>query len=356
MTSTIFVVDDNITNLEMAAEVLGDEYRVLTMTSAKKMFSMFEKIVPDMILLDIEMPEMNGMEALVLLKDNPKYSHIPVIFLTSLRDPLIETKGFDSGAVDFISKPFSDIVLKIRIRRHLDIDNIIRIRTQELKEKTKQLEMLRNGIISVLADVIEKRDKGASGHIERVTAYANLLIGAMAERNIYVDEISSWDLELIFTSLKMHDIGKLAISDFVLNKQDKLTDEEFTYMQTHVQEGIRIIDDITQKVGHNDLLMNAYKFAAYHHEKWNGGGYPFKVKGSEIPLQSRVLAIIDTYDALTTERSYKKALTSDEAVEIIKSGAGTQFDPVIVDVFYEVRNVFAVMCDWFNPLQSKKIS
>ena len=340
MNKTIFVVDDSITNLEMATEALEKDYRVLTMTSAERMFSMLEKVMPNMILLDIEMPEMSGMEAIILLKANPQYSDIPVIFLTALSSPHVEKQGFESGAIDFIAKPFSHYVLKSRIKTHLNIDDIVRSRTQELVQKTEDLEKMRNVIIAALADLIENRDKGTGGHIERVTAYTQNLIEAMLERNVYADEISTWDLELVYVSTKMHDVGKLSISDFILNKPDKLTEEEFLTIQGHVQEGIRMIDDMAERTGHSSFLANARLFAAYHHEKWNGTGYPFKLSGTEIPLQGRIMAVVDVYDALTSNRSYKKAFTSDEAAEIIKKDSGTHFDPAIVDVFYEIKDTF----------------
>ena len=340
MNKTIFVVDDNITNLEMATEVLESDYRVLTMTSAEKMFSMLKKITPDMILLDIEMPDMSGMEALVQLKENPEYPSIPVIFLTSMTSPHIEKQGFECGAVDFIGKPFSPQVLKSRLKTHLNIDDIVRSRTQELFDKTEQLEKLKTNIIAVLAELIENRDKGTGGHIERVTAYTKVLIEAMLKQNVYAEEVKNWDLELTYVSTKMHDIGKLSITDFILNKPGKLTDEEFQTMQSHVVEGVRMIEEMAEKTGSNDFLKSAYLFAAYHHEKWNGTGYPFKLTGKDIPLQGRIMAVVDVYDALTSERPYKKAFTSDEAANIIKEDAGTHFDPAIADIFYNLKDAF----------------
>ena len=337
---TIFVVDDNITNLEVAAETLEDDYRVLTMTSAKKMFSMLEKITPNIILLDIEMPEINGMEALKLLKSSPRHAGIPVIFLTALRSVELELQGFEYGAVDFISKPFAAPVLKSRVKIHIDIDDLVRSRTQELLIKTEQLEKLRNDIVESLADLIENRDKGTGGHIERVKFYTKALIDVMIMQDIYVTEISKWNLDMICASTKMHDIGKLSISDFILNKQDKLTSEEFGIMKTHVEEGIRMLNDIEAKTGKNEFLQNCRFFTAYHHEKWNGTGYPFGLKGEEIPLQGRIMAVVDVYDALTSERSYKKAFSSDEAAEIIKKDAGIHFDPAIVSAFYKIKDIF----------------
>ena len=337
---TLFIVDDNSTNLEIAAEALDTEYRVLTMASALKMFQMLERIHPALILLDIEMPEMDGMEALKLLKTNEKFSDIPVIFLTSMNNVEMETRGFDYGAVDFVSKPFSPVVLRSRIKTHIDIDTIVRNRTAELIRKTEQLEKMRNDIIAILADLIENRDKNTGGHIERVKIYTKALVEAMLVRGVYADEIKQWDLELVYASTKMHDVGKLSISDFILNKPGPLDDQEKVIMQGHVAEGIRMIEDIAKRIDYGTFLSSAKLFAAYHHEKWNGTGYPHKLSGTDIPLQGRIMAIVDVYDALTSERPYKKAFSSEEATNIILTDAGTHFDPQIAQVFDEIRDVF----------------
>ena len=340
---TLFVVDDNITNLEMAAAALGSDYRVLTMNSAKKMFAMLEIFTPALILLDIGMPEMDGMEALKLLKANNNYSFIPVVFLTSINNAETETQGFAYGAVDFVSKPFSPVVLKSRIKTHIDIDEIVRNRTIELINKTVQLEKMRNDIIAVLADLIESRDKNTGGHIERVKFYTKALIEAMLERGVYADEIKKWNIELVYASTKLHDVGKIAISDFILNKPTGLTEEEFEIMKGHVNEGIRIIEDLAERIDYSDFLKSALIFAAYHHEKWDGTGYPYKLSGIEIPLRGRIMALVDVYDALTTARPYKEAFSEKVTLDIIMEGSGTHFDPAIVEVFYEIRHKFAVI-------------
>ena len=340
MEKTVFVVDDNFTNLETATVTLENEYRVLSMTSAKRMFSMLEKVSPDMILLDIEMPEMDGIETLAKLKSIPEYSDIPVIFLTSVNSEDIELKGFELGVVDFIGKPFSAPILRSRIKTHIDIDTLVRARTKELIRKTEEVEKLKNDIVEALADLIENRDKGTGGHIERVKIYTKTLIEAMLIQGVYAEELCTWDLDIVYSSTKMHDIGKLAISDFILNKPSKLTDEEFETMKTHVKEGIRMLDDIEAKTGENEFLRNCRMFAAYHHEKWNGSGYPFGLKGTKIPLQGRIMAVVDVYDALTTERPYKKAFSGEVASSIIQGDSGTHFDPDIVKVFCDIQDTF----------------
>ena len=340
MQKVIFVVDDNSTNLSMAEEALEKQYQVMTLSSAAKMFKLLEKVTPDLILLDIEMPEMSGFEAMQRLKAGDSYANIPVIFLTGLTDAANEAYGIELGAVDFIAKPFSEPVLLNRIRNHLDIDGMIRERTAQLSERTVQLVRLQNGIVHVLADLVENRDKDTDGHIDRTTSYLKILTSAIAESGLYADEMRGWDLDLIVSSARLHDIGKIAIPDAILNKPSPLTREEFETMKTHTSEGERIIDQIVFRTGDAEFLRNAKLSAGYHHERWDGSGYPYGAKGADIPLQGRIVAFVDVYDALISARPYKEPLTEEEAVRIIMDGAGSHFDPNIADVFYKVKDKF----------------
>jgi len=351
---TIFVVDDNTINLLTAKEVLSDQYKVITLLSASIMFEFLDNVIPDLILLDIMMPELDGFGALKRLRADKRYAKIPVIFLTSKSDADTEALGFEMGVVDFISKPFSGPVLLNRIKAHLHMESIIHIRTEQLQQKTElltqqteiltqrteQLLRLQNSMTSVLANMVEQRDKLTGNHIERTAAYLNFLLAIMYDKEIYFDEIKDWNVELTVSAARLHDLGKIVVSDSILNKREKLTEDEFNIIKTHTSEGEKIIDGIIRETGDEDFLYSAKLFAGYHHEKWDGTGYPRGLKGLDIPLQGRVMAIADVYDALVSERPYKKAFTHDEAVEIIKTGRGTQFDPIIVDVFIEVSDLF----------------
>jgi len=334
MQKTIFVVDDSNTNLSVAEEALEKQYRVITLSSAARMFTVLEKITPDLILLDIEMPEMNGYEAMTQLKSNELHAKIPVIFLTSLSDDANEAHGIELGAVDFIAKPFSEAVLLNRIKHHLHIDEIIR-------ERTAQLVRLQNSIVFTLADIVESRDANTGGHIERTTIYIEILIHAMGERGLYAEEMQSWNLESVISSARLHDVGKIAISDTILNKPGALTPEEFQMMKTHCEAGERIIGQMIHRTGEVEFLQNAKLSAAYHHERWDGSGYPYGLKGTDIPLHGRIMAIVDVYDALTTERPYKKAMTHEEALHIIEKESGKHFDPQITGVFSEINDQIA---------------
>lgn len=333
MLDTLFVVDDSDTILSVVEQALDKHYRVMTMSSAAKMFSLLEKVKPNLILLDIEMPEINGLDALKQLKANRKFADIPVVFLTGRTDATTEAHGFELGAQDFIQKPFSAPVLINRIRSHLNIDKIVRDRTQRLWE-------VQDNIVSVLVELVENRDKLTGGHVERTGEFVRILMNAMLEHNVYADELRNMDIALIASSARLHDVGKISISDLILNKPGKLTPDEFEIMKTHCVVGVRIIDQIISKVGDEEFLKNAKIIAQYHHERWDGHGYPNGVAGLDIPLHGRIMAVCDVYDALTSERPYKKALSLQQAVDIITTEAGKQFDPKITDVFFAVQDQF----------------
>ncbi|GBU26750.1 two-component system response regulator [Treponema sp. R8-4-B8] len=328
---TIFAVDDSDTNLSLVKKTLENHYRIFTMPSAVKMFSLLEKITPDLILLDIEMPDTDGSEALQVLKSNPLYADIPVIFLTSYSDDEIEASGFELGVVDFVTKPFSSHVLLNRIKTHLDIDELIR-------ERTARIERMQNGIVTVLADVVEERDEETGGHNDRTAAYVKILIEGMLKYGVYADEMREWNMEKVVSAARLHDLGKIHVKDAILNKPGKLTVEEYEQIKLHPMEGARIIDRMISQIGEDEYLSNAKLFAEYHHERWDGKGYPHGLKEMEIPLQGRILAIVDVYDAVVSKRAYKEPATDEEAAKIIEEGYGKSFDPKIVEVFLKVKD------------------
>ena len=344
---TIFVVDDNTVNLMTADKTLSDFYNVITLASASTMFDFLKNSIPDLILLDIMMPDVDGFDALKKLRADARYAAIPVIFLTSKNDAATEALGFEMGVIDFITKPFSGPVLLNRIKTHLHIEDIItertviiNERTEMLKQRTEKLMRLQNSMITVLASMVESRDKLTGEHITRTTKFIKILLDAMTGCGLYKNEMAGWDFDVVTSSSRMHDLGKITVTDLILNKPGKLTEEEFEIIKTHAAEGEKIIDDIISESGDEAFLQNAKLFAGYHHERWDGMGYPHGLKGTDIPLQGRIMAIADVYDALVSERSYKKAFTHEKAVEIILESKGKQFDPKIVDVFHEVNSLF----------------
>jgi putative two-component system response regulator len=330
---TIFIVDDNATNLVTIKTALDGTYNTYAIPSAAKMFKLAEKIMPDLILMDVDMPEMDGFEAMEIMKYDDKLREVPVVFLTAKHDAESEIRGFELGGLDFIHKPFSNPVLLKRIETHIGIDELV-------KESLRAVRDIHNATVSVLSDMVENRDEITGGHIARTQRYLELLVAELICRGDYTDEMASWDVSLLLPSAQLHDVGKITISDLILNKPGKLTDEEFEIIKTHCTEGENIIDRIIEKTSDNGFLLHAKRFAGYHHEKWDGTGYPRGLKGYEIPLEGRIMAIADVYDALVTERPYKKPFPHDKAVDIIKSGSGSHFDPTIVTAFLSVADDF----------------
>ncbi|MCL1843468.1 MAG: response regulator [Defluviitaleaceae bacterium] len=333
MRKTIFVVDDNDTNLSKAEEGLEDDYDVMTIPSGERLFVILKKIKPHLILLDIEMPEMDGFDVLEILKNDKEYKDIPVIFLTGVRSPEVEARGFERGVVDFITKPFSTRVLLNRVKLHIDVNLLI-------KEHTEKLARNHQNMIFILADMVENRDSGTGGHIERTSEYVKVLIAEMQKDKIYEEEIKDWDIDMMGICAILHDIGKIGVTDLILNKPGRLTDEEFAKMKNHASNGAQIINRVIARTGPDEFLTNARLFAEFHHESWDGSGYPHGHKGLDIPIQGRVMAIADVYDALISERPYKPAFSHEKAVDIIIQDSGKRFDPTIADVFFAVNEKF----------------
>ncbi|MDR3281275.1 MAG: response regulator [Synergistaceae bacterium] len=345
---TILLVDDNATNLTAGKNILKDQYKVYPTPSAEIMFDLIEKITPDMILLDIEMPDMNGYEAIKKLKDNPKWGDIPVMFLTSKTDEGSELEGLSLGAIDYVAKPFSAPLLLKRIENHLltesqkkqlrDFNNNLE---DMVRRKTMQVTNLQNAVLNTVADLVEFRDDITGGHVSRTQKYLKILLDEMIAEEVYIDEISDWDMDYLIPSAQLHDVGKIAISDMILNKPDKLTQEEFETMKKHVEIGVKAIQKIEKNAEEHSFLKHARLIAGGHHEKWDGSGYPIGLSGRDIPLEGRLMAIADVYDALISKRPYKRPFNTDEARRIIEESSGSHFDPALVEVFSKVADQFA---------------
>jgi putative two-component system response regulator len=350
----VMIVDDNIANLKIAKNSLSDVYDVFTVPSAAKMFDLLERNKPELILLDVDMPEMNGYEAIDILKKRPETRDILVIFLTGKSDSESELEGLSLGAVDYISKPFMPPLLKKRIELHLTVkEQSRRLEDQAVKlqkfnenlqkmveEKTGKVVALQRAILKTVADLVESRDDITGGHVERTQHGLKVLIDGLKDLGLYREQMEGWDLDLLLQSSQLHDVGKIAITDSILNKPGRLTQEEFEKIKKHTTIGVQIIEKIEASTPESEFLKYAKIFAATHQEKWDGTGYPMGLAGEEIPLQGRLMAIADVYDALVSPRPYKEALPHEEAVQIILSGKGTHFDPVLIDVFEQVADQF----------------
>jgi putative two-component system response regulator len=293
------------------------------------------------------MPEMDGFEAIKVLKGSPETRDIPVIFLTAMNESANELEGLQLGAIDYITKPFSPALLRQRIALHLLLENQKRElqnyndNLQNMVEaKTKTILKLQNKILAAMAEMVEGRDGTTGDHIANTQRYLTILLSAVINSGIWPEESSGWDMELLAQSSQLHDVGKISIRDSVLKKPGKLTAEEFAEMKEHVRLGIGFIERLEDGEEDSNFLRYAKIFAAFHHEKWDGSGYPRGLSGENIPLLGRMMAIADVYDALTSERPYKKAFSHEEAVRIILEGKGAHFDPALVILFEEVAGLF----------------
>jgi len=343
----IMLVDDSRTNLLAGKEVLSESWSVQTIPSAGKMFEALEWSKPDIILLDVDMPEMTGFEAIQKLKEQPATRDIPVIFLTAMSESAAELEGLQLGAVDYITKPFSPPLLRQRVSMHLllkaqqrELEKYNKNLQHMVEEKTRTIFKLQNKLITAMAEMIEGRDGTTGDHIRDTTLYLEILLSAAAKANLWTEQITEWDTKLLIRASQLHDVGKIAISDNILKKPEKLTREEFEEMKRHVSLGVHFIERLQDGEDDSLFLQYAKNFAGYHHEKWDGSGYLHGLSGEEIPLLGRMMALVDVYDALTSDRPYKKKFSHDEAVSIIKEGKGRHFDPALVDLFEENIDMF----------------
>ncbi|MBF0144645.1 MAG: response regulator [Magnetococcales bacterium] len=335
--SRIFVVDDTETNIDILLETLGARYDVSVALDGQTALEDIPDRQPDLILLDVMMPEMDGYEVCRRLKQDPRTRAIPVIFVTARQESEDETFGLGLGAVDYITKPFSPAVVLARVRTHLQLEHArrdlahsneiledrVRQRTAELSAKNVELEETRLEIIRRLGRAAEYKDNETGLHVIRMSHYSRLLALAygMEEKRA----------EILFQAAPMHDIGKIGIPDLILLKPAHLTDDEWKVMRGHPGIGAGIIGK------QRSLLLETARIVALtHHEKWDGTGYPRGLKGHDIPIEGRIVAVADVFDALTTRRPYKDAWPIDKAVAMLQEGAGSHFDPALVPLFISI--------------------
>ena len=323
---TVLIVDDTPENIEVLAGALKDKYRIKAANSGKLALKIAQMMpAPDLILLDIMMPEMDGYEVCEALKSQPNTSHIPVIFVTAKISAEDEIRGLQLGAVDYITKPITPLVAMQRVATHLALANQNRELEVQVKLQTDEINQGKLEMIKRLGRAAEYKDNETGMHVLRMASYCHLLA--------IKSGMSDKEAELLREAAPMHDIGKIGIPDGILLKEGKLTNEEWSVMMTHVAIGV----DILEGDSNSELLEMAKTVAQTHHEKYNGKGYPQGLMGEEIPLIGRISAIADVFDALTSTRSYKKAWTADEAFSLIEKEKGEHFDPVLAEMFLKLK-------------------
>jgi putative two-component system response regulator len=341
MKKQILVVDDSEHNINLIVEALADTYSISVATSGPDAIALVERVLPELILLDVMMPEMDGYAVCRALKSDYRFSNLPIIFLTALHDESDETKGLALGAVDYITKPFNPHLLKQRVNTHLMLkehrDNL----EDKVMQQSRQLDLTQDVTIEIAGKLAEFRDEETGEHIKRTKHYIQLL--ATRNRTLKTSVSRSMDdryIELLTKSAPLHDIGKVGIPDQILLKPGKLTPEEFNEIKKHTVYGRDIIMTSAKSLGKDSFLTIAREIAYAHHEKWDGSGYPEGLQGTDIPLTGRLMALADVYDALISKRLYKPAFSHEKAVGIIQADRGTHFDPEQVDVFLSCEKQF----------------
>ena len=309
---TLLIVDDEPVNLRVLKRLLESEYQLIFAKNGEEAIKLAETRLPNLILLDVMMPGLTGFEVCRHLKQQSNTKHIPIIFVTALNDEHDEAEGFDAGAVDYITKPISPAIVKVRVKTHLSL-----VQADELLNSRLQ-------VVQRLGKAAEYKDNETGMHVMRMSHFAKELALAYG--------LTAQQAEILLHAAPMHDIGKIGIADSIMLKPGKLTDEEFSTMKKHPEIGAEIIGDC----GDSLLLQVAKSVSLTHHEKWDGTGYPRGLAGEDIPIEGRICAIADVFDALTSKRPYKEAWTIDETVDFLKSQKGKHFEPKLVDLMIEI--------------------
>lgn len=344
MNNIILVVDDDKTNLVLAQKILGAQYRIAASTSGAAALKYLETHRPDLILLDINMPEMDGFEVMECLRSNINTEMIPVIFLTA--DNLAETeiKCFQMGAMDFVAKPFVPDILLSRVSKTIELDqyrhnleNMVNIQAQKITEDAQRLGHIQDSVIIGMANLIESRDGSTGKHVKNTQTYVRMIANELLSRGLFAEELTSAYIEDLCKAAPLHDVGKIKIPDAILQKPGKLTPEEFDTMKLHTTHSRKIIQTIIGDIEDEHYVRLVEDIALYHHERWDGTGYPAGLTENNIPLSARIMSVADVFDALYEERCYKPPIRPIERImQIMSEGRGTQFDPVIIDVFIEM--------------------
>lgn len=346
--STVLIVDDTPANLSVLAGLLKDRYRIKVANNGLKALELAASAPPDLVLLDIMMPEMDGYEVCRRLKAEEATRRVPVIFLTAKMATEDEERGFSVGAVDFIHKPISPPIVAARVRTHLAIkdwqDFLLDQNAWlqgEVERRLSEVNHLQDASIYVMVSLAEFRDECTGNHIRRTQEYVRLLAQRLAELPRYGSILNAAYIEQVAKSAPLHDIGKIAIPDNILLKPGKLTEDEFTIMKTHSMRGYDMLKQAGSFMGEQgEFFRVAMDIARHHHEKWDGSGYPDGVAGDAIPLAARLMAVADVYDALCSARPYKRRMSHEQASSFIVDGRGRHFDPEVVDAFLAVTDEF----------------
>lgn len=335
----ILVIDDTKTNIEVLEGILSNDYDVFVALNGKKALTLVEKVKPDLILLDVMMPEMDGYETLRQMNSLKLVEDTPVIFLTAKADAKSEQTGLDLGAVDYIIKPFNPDLVRLRIKNQLEFKHQRDHLHELVDEKTQDLRKTLKVMLTSLGALAEYRDPETGEHIKRTQVLVQMLAENLQNHPDYRAAFPNKEyIDYYATAAPLHDIGKVGIPDEVLHKPARLTGDEWTIMSKHPQMGYDVLVNATRELSGHPLVKIAAEIILNHHERWDGLGYPNQVAGKNIPVGARLMAVADVYDALVSRRPYKEPFPHEVAVKEILDGKGTQFDPEVVDAFMKIES------------------
>ena len=356
----ILIVDDAPANLSLMAGLLKEVYTVKALNAGSRVLALARQEAPDLILLDVMMPDMDGYEVCRQLKADPVTRQIPVIFVTSMTDAGSEQRGMAAGAVDYIMRPITPAILLSRVQAHVVnacTAKTMRIDNQYLKlevaQQTRQIASLQEVTILALASLAETRDADTGNHLKRTQQYVELLCNCLSRQPRFETYLSAERIRIVALCAPLHDIGKVGVPDRILLNPGRYKPEEFEIMKTHPRLGLEAIAKAQASVHDESELFEVAKEIVYsHHEKWDGSGYPQGLRGEEIPIPARLMALADVYDALICRRVYKPGLSHGAAVQIIVEGRGTHFDPDVVDAFLALSAEFNAVAQRFADTEA----
>jgi len=360
MKPVILIVDDDPIILSTMNQVLSPHYKVRVANSgARALEVVITEPKPELILLDVLMPKISGFDVLEKLRGNSNTKEIPVIFVTGLNGENDEEKGIELGAVDYISKPISPIILLARVKNHITLkrakDFLVDKNSfleAEIARRLEENQTIQDVSIRALAHLAETRDPETGAHILRTQKYVNILAKQLQRNLRFSDLLTDQYIAIITKSAPLHDTGKVGISDAILLKQGKFTDEEFEQMKLHTVYGVKAIESAEKDINKSvEFLDIAKEIARWHHEHWDGNGYPDQISGELIPLSARLMAVADVFDALISKRVYKEAMSYDVARDIIISGRGKHFDPDITDAFISCYEQFVQTANEYRDVK-----
>ena len=353
MKGLVLIADDVEINRIILKGILSDDYDILEACDGLEAIEVLNNTpkLPDIVLLDIMMPNLDGYGVIKYIKESPVLRNLPVLFITAADTNENEERALHEGAMDFIVKPFNHGVVKARVDNHVELSRYHHQLEVMVEEKTRELSQVHQRILDTLATIIEYRSLESGMHIRRSTELSKAIIENLLTKDEFRDQLLKLDYHAVIKAVSLHDIGKVGIPDKILLKPGRLDDEEIQVMRTHTTIGGSIIDIIARDMKDSNTtayLQHCKDICLYHHERWDGKGYPLGLKDLEIPLSSRIMSVVDVYDALSNKRCYKDKMSAEECMKIMVEGRGTQFDPDIIDAFLEVVDEFEKITVKFN--------